>query len=350
MLRGLFAIGALGAALAVAVSCSSSGSISTTDATTVSGGSGGSGSDDAEAGDGAVSCAGVSCPPVAEELASASVRACCTDLNRCGLETPIVHDCHEANEPGVLDASCPSVTVAGVGFTFAGCCRTDGRCGALDTLTSLGCVPLEDLGHEARNCIYDSAGCTELSELPCDGPEDCLAGRVCCGRLAGTLFDAFRCMDRCSVADPTSGALWLEICHTGGTCQEPDQTCSASAALPDFLMRCVVPPGGGMWEASEEAGTDDSSIDVSLASALDAADTSLAPDAADEDASTSLGGQIQCGTVICKDGNKCCLRAPAEPYCTPFTLPCECEPSEATSDAESDAASDAPSDAAGGGS
>jgi hypothetical protein len=181
--------------------------------------------------------------------------------------------------------------------------------------------------------------CTPLA-VPCDGPEDCPTGQLCCGSLGmgagGIAYTNIACQPSCAPADagaasdaaPPGGlALVLELCHAGGTCHDnPMYMCSSSTYLPSFLYRCYT-----MGAAAP---------------------------------ATATGGPgVNCGSTTCGAGQECCVRGPTDmsPYCAPVGQACSCAgPSSdggSTTDAGNagdasdtghvEAASDAPPEASG---
>ena len=110
-----------------------------------SGGTGGTVSPDA----GEIVCNGVICRPTS--FGDASVAACCTTQNACGVLAgstcfPSGGGIPEAGSrgdgAGVPDPSCASLTLA-AGITLPGCCMPDNNCGFSSQIA--GCVSLETL-------------------------------------------------------------------------------------------------------------------------------------------------------------------------------------------------------------
>jgi hypothetical protein len=278
------------------------------------GGGAGTGGADAADTDANVDCGATRCDPVPPSIERLGVASCCAAANQCGLS--IVTSCIAPDQPGGLDPSCPDVTLPGTTTTLRGCCGADSRCGALDTFMGLGCIAGADLGEADAECVYDpNNDCVALTPLPCDGPEDCENGQVCCGKLVEGSFTEFACHDDCEEADPMRASLWLELCHPGQQCKTFGLECLTSQALPEFLFRCYT-------EGSEPAS-----------------------------AGSTAEGEINCGPELCKGGETCCLRALQPPYCAPERESCRCNPvsvdggSDAGTDAESDVTSDTAIDA-----
>lgn len=153
-----------------------------------------------------------------------------------------------------------------------------------------------------------SSGCTSLA-LPCDGPEDCPTGNMCCGHFSGNNYVEFQCLPSCANAATDGGMneLWVELCHAGQACVDPTSTCSPSAYLP--ISVCY-----------------DTGVDAGVSGSVAA-------------------GEINCGTSVCTSEQKCCLVTPGESFCTAQSAPCGCTPS--TPDAGDDSGSAAAGGVAG---
>lgn len=115
---------------------------------------------------GTIDCGTESCADL-DLFGYATLPACCPDgvANKCGTDVTqlssflpaIPPGCLEHDQPGTIDATCPSQsqTIQGYTIDFAGCCRPDGMCG-LDTSAAgsflgvnFGCIdktPLLDGG------------------------------------------------------------------------------------------------------------------------------------------------------------------------------------------------------------
>ena len=86
-------------------------------------------------------CQDCTIPPGGENYMAHS---CCSENQRCGVSFPELGfpQCFEQNSPGTRDPSCPDFAPTS-NVNSPGCCRSDGLCGAFDTLLmSLGCVLL----------------------------------------------------------------------------------------------------------------------------------------------------------------------------------------------------------------
>ena len=96
----------------------------------------------------------------------------------------------------------------------------DMRCGADEKccITGIG---------SAGMCIDRTMDCSGV-ELGCDGPEDCEAGQVCCGRRSGGGGGA-TCTDSCA-GGPGGGGL--ELCHDADDCSESGVMCCPAG---DFI-------------------------------------------------------------------------------------------------------------------
>jgi len=112
------------------------------------GGAGRGGAGRGAAGMGA-SCS--SCPAPAPLAGLVGAVSCCTGESRCGLSFSAlgIAECLPLGAEGAADASCPSVTLAGM-LTLNGCCSASGACGALDTFLGLGCALIP--GNAAARC------------------------------------------------------------------------------------------------------------------------------------------------------------------------------------------------------
>lgn len=217
-----------------------------------------------------------------------NVTPCCQDSGECGLNWSISPECLAPSLPGTSDPTCVSFAPP-TGMTLEGCCGPSG-CGAINPF--MGCVPNSVLGRPDVACMYDPTNdCSQLTEVTCDGAEDCPSGQQCCTRFAGNGFTDFGCYDSCAALNADAGSAdWRQLCHAGDTCEDPTYTCTTSVYLPTFLTRCY------------NMGT--------------AADTTL----------SSAADEINCGAQTCGSGEKCCLRDPYEPFCAPATDDCKCHP------------------------
>jgi len=291
-----------------------------TSATTDAGGTGGTGGTGATGGTGGTAatnvlmCGSTECMATAGQAMLGSQPCCRGDnLDECGLMSQLIPgECMELGRPGGVDNSCPSYDVMDLGFLiFPGCCTPAGKCGSLDaSADGLGCIPNDEIGQPDQDCTYDPNNtCTGLLPVECDGPEDCAAGEYCCGEYAGG-YVQLTCRDSCAALEtpPDAGAamdgglpaggVWSEICHDGQSCEAEGYTCMSNTDyLPDFLARC------------RDTGTD--------------------PPAS----WSTTKGEINCGDVVCKSGEKCCLSEPeGDPYCADAADDCKCNASGNQSD------------------
>jgi hypothetical protein len=234
-------------------------------------------------------CGGVVCP----DAPFPQVESCCTN-DKCGFSSSFIGgQCIEANQPGKPDASCPDMSMQG--FTLPGCCKPNGMCGVQDTFIGLGCVDPSQFGgppsqpcgsvvidagtggtggtggvpndsgvgvgtvncgsnnnpgtcNTGEKCCVLAPGldycespsatcqCTNgncnITEVTCDGNEDCGSGQMCCGIISGNSYAKTVCQSSCN------GTTEREICHPGGTCVTPNTTCSHPQALPQYIWRC----------------------------------------------------------------------------------------------------------------
>lgn len=275
------------------------------------GGSSGGGGN-AGTGGGALSCGSTVCPPVNEQAAE-FVQACCTQTgNQCGLQTPLTEGCLPLDAPGSLDPTCPTVAVA-EGFSMRGCCLPGGTCGVATGQLGLGCVEFASDGQAPTSCTYDPTNtCTNLSEVTCDGPEDCGDSQVCCGRYNGGPYDRFECRTSCDAPDGGNASTqWFEMCHPGQTCGTNGYTCRTSTFLPSYLYRCYT-------DGTEATNAGNTAADA-----------------------------VNCGSSVCTGSQTCCWQSPGEPYCAAAGA-CRCkQPSDGGIEAGgNDAGADgAPSDA-----
>jgi hypothetical protein len=163
-----------------------------------------------------------------------------------------------------------------------------------------------------RSCVtVQESECSVVAEYECDGDEDCRDGKSCCGHFNGATYDGSRCEDSC---DPTTrgdagpAETWTNLCHPGDECPGEGQSCQAYHLLPDFLNRC------------EDTGS---------------APMLFGSRARDE---------VNCGSVVCGKGEKCCARSPKRPYCLAEDQPCECRLPTDAADAGPDSGEDGGAD------
>lgn len=240
----------------------------------------------------ALRCGGDRCADTPASLAPLGAAPCCTDDDRCGVETLLAPGvCLAAGAPGGAEPSCPSFTIAG-SSTWAGCCTAQGECGALDLDGGLGCVANGNLMSVEQSCDYDPRNtCTRITEIACDGAEDCTRGRMCCGHFDGAGYLRFSCVDSCAKREARTGEIWSEACHPGDTCETAGFECLANPGyLPDSLYRC------------RDSGT------------------------TPRNAGSTTKGEINCGSDVCGSGQKCCVSSPGlVAHCAPADVPCPCD-------------------------
>ncbi|HEX4337409.1 MAG TPA: hypothetical protein VH062_15945, partial [Polyangiaceae bacterium] len=142
--------------------------------------------------DASVSCGGAVCPEPAGGDVLGEI-PCCLPSGECGLRVPLLGNrCSLPSQPGGVDTACPSVTMPN-GAVTQGCCGPLGRCGAYDRFGPLGCIVV-DTSDAGMRCEYDPEKlCRSVVAVPCDGPEDCGAGNVCCARNDFGLYDLYGC-------------------------------------------------------------------------------------------------------------------------------------------------------------
>ncbi len=267
------------------------------DAGGTSGGAGGMGGSGGSMVVPPVVCGGDECPAVAAQAAMLGVTNCCQDNDECGTSNPLVPgECLPANAPGSLDLSCPEFDA--MFQIWPGCCTPDGQCGALSAgMGGLGCVANETLMAPESSCTFDPNNtCTSITEVACDGNEDCGSGELCCGTFAGGGYTSATCQAtaECALlatADAALGAnMYFEFCHPDDVCATEGFTCARNALyLPPFLARC----------------RDDG----------DPPDVTAAPNGS---------GVVNCGESPCGAGQKCCLPTPGDPLCVDADEECRC--------------------------
>lgn len=243
-------------------------------------------------GDSPTTCGGTPCPDLAPELAALGAAACCTERQRCGIETPFSPGlCLSPAAPGGADPSCPVFAIDGLA-TWAGCCTPQGECGALDTEGGLGCVANGGLGAPALSCTYDPDNtCERILEVRCDGAEDCSGGRMCCGHYDGAGYRIFRCATSCVDREANTGDVWSQACHPDDTCETNGFECRTNPGyLPNSLYRCR--------------------------------DSGYAP----ATAGSTAAGEVNCGSAVCGASEKCCVSFPGlVSHCVPSEDPCRCD-------------------------
>ncbi len=250
------------------------------DDTSAADGSGGTSGSSGSAGEpGQVVCGGRSCPGLPASVVEQGITQCCTASDECANSAPYLDgECYSGDGAGSKDSACPTTTFGDV--TLEGCCTPEGFCGALDPTLVLGCLPGDLVGVAQQACTGTvtppGSACTLTFEAPCDGPEDCATGEVCCGRFTGSVYDQFECSSDCD----TSGTSFFEMCHSDADCTNPLNMCgatTAAGALPDYLFRCF--------------------------SSIDGPPT------------TTAGPGVECGGTVCATGEVCCVTDPQPPEC-----------------------------------
>ena len=124
---------------------------------------------------------------------------------------------------GAVDAGPPGQVSCGNG---ASVCTSGQKC----CVTSVGpdtCTAV------SATCVCPDAGACTVTDIGCDGPEDCPNG-ACCAVFSQAQQRYLRaeCQPSCSAQQ-----LEFQMCHQGGSCP-PGQTCSNSQFLPPNLRRC----------------------------------------------------------------------------------------------------------------
>ena len=271
-------------------------------------------------------CDGGTCtePAFSEPLGEA---ACCLPFGQCGLASNVLGtECLPRHAAGGVDINCPGRNLPG-GFSIQGCCTPAGRCGLFDPTGELGCI---GYAADAATCEFDAKNdCTSIVELPCDGPEDCDDGKVCCGRVQRGRYDLFGCFPACDALIDGQSGVWVEICHPGASCTDPRFTCERSALLPPSFARCHV------VESSAEPDAGRSSGDASLEGSSPEASPILDASENAESAAEGTPG-VACGLMTCTAGQKCCTRTHepnaetgppfTDSYCGKPDVACACSP------------------------
>lgn len=111
-----------------------------------------------------VMCGGATCMAPA----GSRLMPCCLPSGGCGLGAG--GECQEANQPGDVDARCPSHEVAMAGLTLEGCCKPDNVCGVM-SVSGLGCVDRTKLGTFAGGPL-DARTCSEGGDATDAGVEE----------------------------------------------------------------------------------------------------------------------------------------------------------------------------------
>lgn len=274
-------------------------------------------------------CGDARCPEPSTRGPLANV-ACCLADDTCGIRAGVLSTvCATKHAAGGIDLACPTRSLPGA-VTLQGCCRPEGRCGVMDPAGELGCV---SEGSDASTCEFHADNdCTSIVELPCDGPEDCAAGQVCCGRAQSDHFDRFGCFASCAgIVDGQSG-VWFEICQPGRPCLDPHLECRQAPELPPFLAHCRDPEPPPV--AHGDASARDASFDADASHQADGSGADVVEPA--RRPRPVLGAT--CGAVHCSPGEKCCLRRrgspalsmdasePIDTYCAAADTPCACSP------------------------
>jgi hypothetical protein len=250
--------------------------------------------------------------------------ACCLPSGECGIRTPLLGNrCSTKAQPGGVDPKCASVTMPN-GAVAQGCCSPGGRCGYYDRFGELGCI-VADGSDAGVRCEYDPDNmCRSVVAVPCDGPEDCGAGNVCCARSNYGLYDLYGCFKSCESAETTDRGIWLEVCHSRDDCRDSSDTCEPTAGLAPALSICY--PSGSVQipDADAARSNDGGGLDASVAST----DAGLSPDAI-----SSTGDEgVACGVLRCPTGRMCCVLSPGESYCARHADGCSCSGPRARDD------------------
>jgi hypothetical protein len=195
----------------------------------------------------------------------------CTDIRSCMQRT----GCHDMN-------SCY--------FERAPCRAAIERWGIMSFALSLA-QSVQECSVEKGCTTVQTPECRVVGELLCDGREDCSGDEVCCGHFNGDTYDHASCQASCDAASERAvgeGGTWTQLCHPGDECPGKGDSCLAYDLLPSFLYRC------------EDTGQPPASV------------------------GSRAAAEVNCGSKVCGDGQKCCLRAPKQPYCAPANEDCAC--------------------------
>jgi hypothetical protein len=268
--------------------------------------------------DGRVACDDVECPEPRGSDPLDEI-ACCLPSGGCGIRSPLLGDrCLQPKQRGSVDLNCASFSTPR-GDTAQGCCSESGRCGFFDRYGDLGCVVVDHTDGGAR-CTYDPDSiCRSIVPLLCDGPEDCNAEGVCCGRSNASLFDAIGCFASCAVAENIDRSVWRELCHTDTDCRNPLDWCISVGSLPGAYRACY--PRGPV--PSTFASSDASGPDASGPADASIRDADLGG-MSDADAQPDPNIGIACGAMSCELGETCCVRDQGQPYCLSRGERCTC--------------------------
>lgn len=273
--------------------------------------------------DARVTCGGTACDEPRESQVLGEI-ACCLPSGDCGIRVPLLGNrCFAKAHPGSVDPKCPSATMPN-GASVQGCCGPEGRCGYYDRFGDLGCA-VPDTSDAGARCDYDPENvCRSLVAVPCDGPEDCTAGGVCCARSNYGLTDLVGCFRSCRVAEASNGGVWLEACHSRADCRDPNARCVPAEDPPTLLAICL--PSASLRPPDAGPLKDGGPLDANVEPMTDAA----ASDARGSADGGSAG--VVCGSSRCAAGQLCCVRDPEASYCAPPADGCSCSGPRARDD------------------
>jgi len=105
-----------------------------------------------------------------------------------------------------------------------------------DLSAKVCCQKNEGGGNWGGSCLQKNQGCVGTA-VACDGPEDCAAGTVCCGKVGSNAFTSLACTPE-ATCQYTSG--YRVICGSSGVCPT-GYVCKPSSAPTDYFY-CGVPP------------------------------------------------------------------------------------------------------------
>jgi hypothetical protein len=249
--------------------------------------------------------------------------ACCLSSGGCGIRVPLLGDrCLSPAQAGTVEPECPPF-IAPNGAVAQGCCSPAGLCGAYDRFGDLGCIVANPSDAGMHCTPHPDDTCRSVVAVPCDGPEDCETGSICCARSNFGLYDLYGCFRSCAAAEAADRGVWLAVCHSLDDCRDENSRCEAEEGLASGLSICL--PNGSA-PAPPAGRRDGGPTDASLSEAAVPREDASLP-MTDEDG-------VVCGVARCPKGRTCCVREPGSSYCAANADGCSCSgPLEASADA-----------------
>jgi hypothetical protein len=101
------------------------------------------------------------------------------------------------------------------------------------------CLAVQSGGGQGAQaaCVPAGSACAfPYTTARCDGPEDCAAPYVCCGRY--TLLSGIEIYSRTECAASCSGAGQLVVCDPADSASCPDGSCQRAITLPAGYEVC----------------------------------------------------------------------------------------------------------------